>query len=74
MDGVYLGKAFSCLIGSEKNRQGNVEDKDSEDKVILFWHIFCLDSFERGIAHVDYKQLPVGSHKYFETDFQLLDR
>jgi hypothetical protein len=41
-----------------------------KEKNILFWNTFCYETFEDVTNKVNYKDLPVGLHKYFDRDLK----
>lgn len=57
LDGTYTGKAAAGMLADAKNHP---------DQVILFWDTFCADEFTDIVSHVDYHQLPLLFHPYFE--------
>jgi len=59
LDGVYTGKGLSGLIAHAHTHK--------PDDVILFWNTFCGDDFAHAVQSVDYKDLPVCFHQYFEA-------
>jgi len=59
LDGVYTGKGLSGLIANAHTH--------SPDDIILFWNTFCGDDFAHAVQSVDYKDLPVCFHQYFEA-------
>jgi len=67
LDGTYTGKAFAALID-------DVKKQDLTDKVLLFWNTYNSRDFSDDIATVDYRQLPLCLHRYFEEEVQPLDR
>jgi D-cysteine desulfhydrase len=67
LNGTYSAKAFSALLD-------DAEKQVLKGKTVLFWNTYNsrdLSSFATG---VDYQQLPVAFHRYFEEDVQTLDR
>jgi len=61
LDGTYSGKAAAALLADLAN---NVHTKDA---VILFWNTYCGTDFSEITQEVDYKELPVELHHYFES-------
>lgn len=66
LEGTYTGKAFACLMHDAKGQ-------DVRDRVVLFWNTHNSRDFSDAVATIDYHQLPLGFHRYFERDVQLLD-
>ncbi len=67
LEGTYTGKALTAMLSDIKNNQ------HLQGKTILFWNTFCYGTFEDVTNSVDYKDLPEGLHRYFETDIQSFD-
>jgi hypothetical protein len=64
LDGTYTAKAFSALVDYSK--------RCSKSEVILFWNTY--DShFSLSEQILDYKELPLCFHHYFESAVQPLD-
>jgi 1-aminocyclopropane-1-carboxylate deaminase/D-cysteine desulfhydrase-like pyridoxal-dependent ACC family enzyme len=61
LEGTYTGKALTVMFSDIASK------KDLKEKNILFWNTFCYETFEDVTNKVNYKDLPVGLHKYFET-------
>jgi D-cysteine desulfhydrase len=66
LDGTYTGKALAALIADAK--AGNLKDK-----VVLFWNTYNSVDFSSEIENMNYKDLPLKFHRYFEEDVQPLD-
>jgi 1-aminocyclopropane-1-carboxylate deaminase/D-cysteine desulfhydrase-like pyridoxal-dependent ACC family enzyme len=66
LEGTYTGKAFACLMHDAK-------EQDVRDRVVLFWNTHSSRDLSDAVANVDYHQLPLRLHRYFEEDVQLLD-
>lgn len=65
LDGVYSGKAFSGLLC-------DIEKKNIKPtEIVLFWNTFYSGSPN---DNLDYRNLPIEFHKYFEENVQELDR
>jgi hypothetical protein len=45
-----------------------------DNQTILFWNTFYGEECEDCIARIDYHELPLFLHRYFEEDVQALDR
>jgi len=67
LEGTYTGKAFAALLDDLKN-------KKLENKTILYWKTNTSGSFEEITNQINYKDLPVAFHHYFEEEVQLLDQ
>jgi len=67
LEGTYTGKAFAALIA-------DAAKEEQRDKVILFWNTYNSRDFSDAIAGIDYCQLPLRFHRYFEKEVQPLDR
>lgn len=70
LDGTYAGKAFAALMHQAK------QDHALTKKVVLFWNTFSsgevkLPEHKNGI---DYHELPLGFHAYFEASVEARDR
>lgn len=65
LEGVYTAKAFAAL--SHDVQTGTVKGN------ILFWNTYNAHPCDADIANIDYKQLPVCFHRYFEEGVQELD-
>lgn len=67
LDGCYTAKAFAAMINHLKSNKITGEN-------ILFWNTYCgLDQSAR-IKDIDYQQLPMCFHHYFEEPVQPLDK
>jgi len=66
LDGTYTGKAFACLMHDARQQH-------LRDMVVLFWNTHNSRDFSDAVANVDYHQLPLRLHRYFEEDVRLLD-
>ena len=66
LDGVYTAKAFAAVIADAQ--QGILNNKK-----VLFWNTYSSFDTKR-IQDIDYKELPVCFHAYFEEEVQELDR
>ncbi|MGD0058339.1 MAG: pyridoxal-phosphate dependent enzyme [Verrucomicrobiia bacterium] len=67
MNGTYSAKAFAALLADAAN--GTLAGK-----TILFWNTYNSRDLAAMTADADYRQLPTGFHRYFESDVQPLDR
>lgn len=63
LDGTYAGKAFAAMLD-------DLASNDIKNKVILFWNSFCSGDFTDTVVGIDYKQLPVKYHRYFQCKLQ----
>jgi D-cysteine desulfhydrase len=59
LEGTYTGKCFSALVR-------DVRSGACDNQVVLFWNTFCGEDFSHITSRVDYKELPVILHRYFE--------
>jgi D-cysteine desulfhydrase len=66
LDGTYTGKTLAALIADAK-------ENNLKDKVVLFWNTYNSVDFSSKIENINYKELPVRFHQYFEKDVQPLD-
>jgi D-cysteine desulfhydrase len=66
LDGTYTGKTLAALIADAKAGKLN-------DKVVLFWNTYNSVDFSTEIENMNYKDLPLKFHRYFEEDVQPLD-
>jgi beta-glucosidase-like glycosyl hydrolase len=64
LEGTYTGKALTVMFSDIASK------KDLKEKNILFWNTFCYETFEDVTNKVNYKDLPVGLHKYFDRDLK----
>ncbi|MCP3940914.1 MAG: pyridoxal-phosphate dependent enzyme [Desulfobacteraceae bacterium] len=67
LEGTYTGKTLAALIQSTALQAfGN--------EVILFWNTYNAIDFSDKISGVNYKNLPIAFHRFFEKDVQPLDK
>jgi len=67
LNGTYSAKAFSALVDDANRRV-------LKGKTILFWNTYNSRNLSAIASSVDYHQLPLGFHSYFEKDVQPLDQ
>ena len=67
LEGTYTGKAFACLVDDAGRG-------DLRDMVVLFWNTHNSRDSSDLVAGIDYHQLPLCFHRYFEEDVQPLNR
>ncbi len=67
LEGAYTGKTLAALIDIAAS-------KGLRNETILFWNTYNAIDFSDSINGVDYKDLPVAFHRYFEEEVQPLDR
>jgi len=66
LEGTYTGKTFAALINDAR-------EKNTADDVILFWNTYNSIDFSDTISNINYKDLPLCFHGYFEKEVQSLD-
>ncbi len=67
LEGTYTGKAFAALLADA--RRGALDGKR-----VLFWNTYNGRDFGADIEGLDYRELPIPFHAYFEQDVQPLDQ
>lgn len=67
LEGTYTGKTFAAVMA-------DAPLKESCDKVILFWDTYNAVDYAPVIDKIDYHDLPKQFHRYFEEEYQELDR
>lgn len=65
LEGTYTGKTLAAMLAAAEKTEG---------KTYLFWNTLNSRPAPEGLEKLDYHELPVGFHSYFETDVQPLDR
>jgi len=73
LDGTYTGKACAAMLHDIHNKKIHMRE-NNEENVILFWNSYCSENYEEITKAVNYKELPIEFHKYFETGLQALDQ
>lgn len=63
LDGTYTGKACAAMMEDLVNGK-------LANKVVLFWDSFCDRDYSEITCGLDYKQLPLAYHPYFECALQ----
>lgn len=63
LEGTYSAKPIAAImddyaIGALK------------DEVVLFWNTYCATDYSEYTRNIDYKEMPIEFHKYFEQDVQ----
>ncbi len=66
LDGTYTAKTCAGMLDY-------ISKNDLTGKTVLFWNTYCGDDFSALTETVDYRNLPVAVHRYFEEDVQPLD-
>ena len=67
LNGSYSAKAFSALLDDAGKQV-------LKGKTVLFWNTYNSRDLSPFTAGVDYHQLPVAFHRYFEEEVQPLDK
>jgi 1-aminocyclopropane-1-carboxylate deaminase/D-cysteine desulfhydrase-like pyridoxal-dependent ACC family enzyme len=67
LEGTYTGKTMAAVMYDAKRQR-------LRDQVVLFWNTYNSTDFSDAIGVMDYRQLPVSFHRYFEEEVQPLDR
>jgi len=63
LEGTYTGKAFAALLA-------DVEAGKLKDQVVLFWNTYNSRDMVPLILDMDYHNLPVETHRFFEESLQ----
>ncbi len=63
LDGTYTAKAMAALM---HDATGGI----LKDKNVLFWNTLNAYDFSEKIKGIDYRDLPVKVHRFFETEIQ----
>jgi 1-aminocyclopropane-1-carboxylate deaminase/D-cysteine desulfhydrase-like pyridoxal-dependent ACC family enzyme len=66
LEGTYTGKALACFLADLK--AGRLAGRQ-----VLFWNTYNGQPMPAEALAIDYRELPPGFHRYFETPFQPLD-